>query len=406
MVNLASISLFKADFYENNRRALAKKSGLDTIVVAANGLLQRNADNTFPFRQDSNFWYLCGIEIADSILVLKNDKSFLLLPAQSPNEIVFGTPYNLKQIKQASGVDEVLVGRVADKWFKQNLGSVKEIGVLKPSPNYVPHYGMFVNPGRRRAINKIRRQNNKVNLVDIRADLASLRMVKQPEEIRAIQKAINITNEAIDNVVKRLKKYQYEYEIHADLIRDFRVLGASGEAFGSIVASGANTCHLHYQQNNSRLGDMLYLDVGAEYANYAADITRTIFVGRPSRRQKQVYDAVKRVQDFAITLVKPGPTIRENERLVESKMGEELIKLGLIKENKPAQVRKYFTHGTSHYLGLDVHDTGDYDAPMEPGMVLTVEPGIYILEEKIGVRIEDDVLVTEKGCRVLSDKLK
>jgi Xaa-Pro aminopeptidase len=170
------------------------------------------------------------------------------------------------------------------------------------------------------------------------------------------------------------------------------------------VAGGKNACTLHNVSNTAPLnsGELVVCDVGAEVSHYAADITRTVCVGKPSARQKAIYAAVLDVQAYALTLLKPGANLKKYEQQVAKRMGEELKNLGLVKRADKKSVRKYFPHATSHFLGLNVHDVGDYQVPLEPGMVLTCEPGIYIPEEGIGVRLEDDVLITKSGNKVLS----
>jgi len=173
------------------------------------------------------------------------------------------------------------------------------------------------------------------------------------------------------------------------------------------VANGINACTIHYNQNNSKLNkkDLLLIDVGAEFNHYASDLTRTFSLSSPSKRQQAVYDAVLDVQTYAISLLKPGVLLDDYENDIEHYMGEKLRELGLIKTINHENVRKYYPYYSSHFLGLNVHDSGLHDRPLEPGMILTVEPGIHIKKENIGVRIEDNVLITEDGCRVLSEKL-
>lgn len=187
----------------------------------------------------------------------------------------------------------------------------------------------------------------------------------------------------------------------------FRKSGATGHGFSPIVSAGERACVLHQNENNGEIGakDLITVDIGAEVDNYSADITRTYSQSKPSKRQKAVHAAVEAVQDYAFSLVKPGVLLKENEALIEHYMGEKLRELGLIKTIDRDSVRTYFPHSTSHFLGLDVHDTGDYSRPLESGMVITIEPGIYIPQEGIGVRIEDDVLVTSKGYKILSGRL-
>ena len=173
------------------------------------------------------------------------------------------------------------------------------------------------------------------------------------------------------------------------------------------MASDLNATTIHYTDNNEPLKNknFILIDGGAEVENYVADISRTYFIKTPTKRQKAVYTAVKEVQEYAINLLGPGVILKNYEKLVEAYMGEKLRELGLIKTISSENVRKFFPHGTTHFLGLDAHDSGDYERPLEPGMVLTVEPGIYIPKEKIGIRIEDDFLVTEDGLKNLSQKV-
>jgi Xaa-Pro aminopeptidase len=204
-----------------------------------------------------------------------------------------------------------------------------------------------------------------------------------------------------------LSKYEYEYQLEADISRGFRTRGASGHAFEPIVAGGVRACTLHNVANNSALAanELIVLDVGAEVEHYAADITRTVNPGSSSPRQLAVLDAVQDAQNYAAGLMKPGILLGDYEQRVEHYIGKKLQELGLIKAITSTAVRHYYPHASSHFMGLNVHDAGDYSQPLQPGMVLTVEPGIYITEEAIGVRIEDDVLITVDGARMLSNKL-
>ncbi len=402
-------SFFTAQFFEGNRQKLRELfSGTAPIVVTANGLLQRNADNPMKFRQDSNFWYLTGIDTPDAVLVMDKGKEYLILPDLSPVDEVMGAPHDLEALQARSGIPAILNAKDGWKQLETRLKRVKHIATLAAAPTFIGHYGFYSNPARRRLIKRIKKLNAEIELLDLREHLSLARMVKQPAELEAIQKAIDITVATLKQVKARLPKYKYEYEIEADILHGFRKRGALGQAFSPIVASGKNTGHLHYEANSDSLTGArhLYLDVGAEVENYAADITRTYFLTEPNKRERAVYDAVKDVADFVINRLKPGMTIRENEVAVEHLMGEKLRELGLIKSIDKESVRKYYTHACSHYLGLDPHDAGSYDRPLEPGVVLTVEPGIYIRAENLGVRIEDDILITEKGCKVLSGKLQ
>jgi Xaa-Pro aminopeptidase len=280
------------------------------------------------------------------------------------------------------------------------------VATLAAAPPYIKELGMYTNPARAELIKQLKEANETIELLDLRPQLALMRVIKQPTELAALQEAIDITIKGLKYVQKH--QYAHEYEIEAALTNNFRKAGAQGHGFTPIVSAGAHACVLHQEENNGSVGarDLLTLDVGAEVDHYTADITRTYSQSKnPTKRQKAVHAAVLAVQDYAFTLIKPGAFIKENEQLVEHYMGEKLRELGLIKTIDKESVRTYFPHATSHFLGLDAHDTGDYSRPLEPGMVLTVEPGIYIPKEGIGVRIEDDVLVTPKGNKILSARL-
>jgi Xaa-Pro aminopeptidase len=229
-------------------------------------------------------------------------------------------------------------------------------------------------------------------------------MIKQPPELVALQQAIDITSKSLNDALAAGKEYEFEYQLEASIAHGFRYRGAHGHSFEPIVAGGKNACTLHNVKNRSPLHQqtLVVCDVGAEVSHYAADITRTISVGKPTTRQKAVYAAVLSVQEYALGLLKPGVSLKKYEQQVVKRMGEELKRLGLIKRADSKNIRQYFPHATSHFLGLNVHDVGDYQLPLEAGIVLTCEPGIYIPEEGIGVRLEDDVLITSEGNRVLS----
>ena len=236
-----------------------------------------------------------------------------------------------------------------------------------------------------------------------------MRMIKQPPELRAIQAAIDITADSLQDAFKsaKLEKYAFEYELEAEIGYGFRRRGAAGHAFEPIVAGGKKACTLHNVSNDAKLtrGELIVADVGAEVEHYAADITRTVAISSPTARQQAVYDAVLDAQRFAFGLLKPGMDFGDYREQTDRFIGEKLRELGLIKRVTDANTRRYYPHSISHFLGLNVHDSGDYRQPLTAGAVLTVEPGIYIPEEGIGVRIEDDVLITASGIKILSDKL-
>lgn len=402
--------MFSNDFFAGNRQRLRELfTGTAPIVLTANGLLQRGGDSTYGFSQDANFWYLTGIDEPDIVLVIDRDKEYLIVPARSANRQAFDGAPDYQALARRSGIREIYDDQAGWEQLTSRLKKVKHVATLTPPPAYVEHYGMYTNPSRAVLLNRLKTAKEGLELLDLSWHLVRLRMVKQPEELAALQKAIDITAASIREVVKPAarRRYTHEYQIEAELSRGFRRRGAAGHAFEPIVAAGKRACTLHNVSNNGALSadELVVIDVGAEVDHYAADITRTVSLGQPSRRQQAVYGAVLEVQRFAFDLLKPGLWLKDYEGQVRQFMGEKLRELGLIKTISPDNIKKFYPHATSHFLGLNVHDIGDYDRPLEPGMVLTVEPGIYIPKEALGVRIEDDVVVTPRGIKILSDKL-
>lgn len=401
---------FSSSFFAGNREKLRQLfRGTAPIVVTANGLLQRGGDSAFPFAQDASFWYLTGIDEPDIVLVMDKSKEYLIVPPREASRVAFDGAVDDLALVRRSGITTLLDDREGWRQLYARLKRVKHVATLAALPAYIEQHGLYTNPARGALIQRMKESNEELEILDISQHVSRLRVIKQPEELAAIQAAIDITIATLKDVTKpaKLHKYSWEYELEADITRGFRTRGAAGHAFEPIVASGARACTLHNVANNGELAadELVILDVGAEVDHYAADITRTVSLSSPSKRQQAVYDAVLDVRAFALSLLKPGADISGNEQQIEHFMGEKLRELGLIKSIEHDEVRRFYPHATSHFVGLNVHDVGDYSRPLEPGMVLTVEPGIYIPEEAIGVRIEDDVLITETGFRCLSEHL-
>ena len=404
-------SFFSSEFFAGNRTALlAQLADFDMIAVPAAGKLQRSQDTGYPFRQDSYFWYLTGVEECDAVLyITKNGESAIVLPLRNAYQNIFDGELSTAQIQKRSGVDNVYEYEEGWNIFEKNVKKSKKIHTTFAPPAYIERDGLYSNPSRRTLKNAIETINPGAKLIDIRPNLMNMRQVKQAPELLALQSAIDITVDSFLDISKRWHDFVYEYEVDAAMHYNFRKRGATGHAYAPIAGSGDKSCVLHYEKNKAKLkpGNIVLIDMGAEVENYAADITRCYSFGQQamSGRQIQVHRAVEDVQDFALQQIKPGMTIRAYEEATESYMGEKLKELGLIKRGNKVTIRDYYPHATSHFLGLDVHDVGDYDKPLVPGMVLTCEPGIYIRRESLGIRIEDDVLVTENGCEVLSRRL-
>ncbi|HVI60934.1 MAG TPA: Xaa-Pro aminopeptidase [Candidatus Saccharimonadales bacterium] len=403
-------SFFTSEFFAANRARLRELfTGTAPIVMTANGLLQRGADSPFSFAQDANFWYLTGIDEPDVVLVMDRDKEYLIVPGRDENRQAFDGAVDSQSLSRRSGIQEIYDDREGWEQLEGRLKKVKHVATLTPPPAYVEYYALYTNPARAALVARLKAGREDLALLDLTPHLIRMRMVKQPAELAAIQKAIDITAASLRQATRpaQLAKYAYEHELEAAVAHGFRRRGARGHAFEPIVAGGQRACTLHNVANDGALaaGELVILDVGAEVEHYAADLTRTVSLGRASRRQESVHAAVLEAQRFAFGLLKPGVLLKDYQQEIEHFLGEKLRELGLIKTISHDSVRRYCPHAVSHFLGLNVHDIGDYDRPLEPGVVLTVEPGIYIAEEGLGVRIEDDVLITERGCKILSDKL-
>ena len=403
-------SKFTSEFFAGNRQRLRELfTGTAPIVVTANGLLQRGGDSTYGFAQDASFWYLTGIDEPDIVLVMDRGKEYLIVPGRSASRQAFDGAPEPETLARRSGIQAIYDDKTGWEQLSGRLKKVKHAATLATPPAYVEHYGMYTNPARAALVSRLKAAKSGLELLDLSPHLVRSRMVKQPDELAAIQSVVDITIAAVKEVMKpaKLRNYAHEYQIEAELTRGFRLRGAAGQAFGSIVAGGPRACTLHNVSNSGTLAadELVLLDVGAEVDHYAADISRTFSLGPPSRRQQAVHAAVLDVQGFAFGLLRPGVLLKDYEQQVEHYMGEKLRELGLIKTISHDNIRAFYPHATSHFLGLNVHDVGDYDRPLESGMVLTVEPGIYIPREGLGVRIEDDILVTNKGIKILSAKL-
>jgi len=403
-------SKFTSEFFAGNRARLKDLfTGTAPIVLTANGLLQRGGDVTYPFSQDASFWYLTGLNEPDITLVMDRDKEYIIMPVRSAMSEVFDGKVTEDALSRRSGVDTILANKEGWERLNGRLKKVKHVATLAVSPAYVEHYGLYTNPARGVLVDRLKETNPDLKLLDLGPHLTRMRMIKQAPELVAIKAAIDITIAAFKEAARpaRLSKYAYEYELEAAITGGFRKRGATGHAFAPVVAGGERAVTIHHLANDAALSadELIVVDIGAEVEHYAADITRTIGLKTVSRRQRAVHEAVQDIQQQAFGLLKPGILMKDYEQQIVQLMGEKLRELGLMKSITPKAVRYYYPHATSHFLGLNVHDVGDYDHPLEPGIVMTVEPGIYIPEEGIGVRIEDDVLITGSGIKILSNKL-
>lgn len=400
-------------FIKNRKCLLKEIKNNSVVVVNANDVMPTNADGTMRFRQNSDLFYLTGVDQEESMLVLCPD-----FPDEKFREVLFlretneqialweGHKLTKEEAREATGIKTVLWTADFNKIFHTMMvmGNVENVYL-----NTNDHYRADVSvDSRDQKFIRWCQQKYPLHYYERLAPIMHrLRSVKSKGEIDLMQKACDITEQAFRRVLKFVKPGVKEYEIEAEYAHEFLRNESRGFAYEPIIASGANSCVLHYIVNDQvcKDGDVLLLDVGAEYANYNADLTRTIPVnGTFTKRQREVYDSVLRIQRAAMKMLKPGLVYFDYHKEIQKITESELIKLKLIdkpdiKNQNPDKplFMKYFPHGTSHMLGLDVHDVGNMYQKMVPGMVWTVEPGIYIREENLGVRIENNVVITSTG---------
>ncbi|MEN8225517.1 MAG: aminopeptidase P family protein, partial [Bacteroidota bacterium] len=400
------------DFFAENRKRFTEKMAAGSIAVFhSNDEFPRNGDQTFPFRQQSDLFYLSGADQEETILLLapehpNMDFREMLFVKETNEQIAIweGQKLTKEDATRVSGIKSVYWANEFEFLLKDLMVWAKRVYL---NSNEYPKYFNPVPYKDLRFANELSEQFP-THVYERSAPLMTeLRKIKSDTEINLIKKAGEITGKAFQRVLKKVNAGIREYQVQGEIEYVFTQNGASGNAYRPIIASGANACVLHYIDNDNSCneGDLLLMDFGAEYANYAADITRTIPVnGKFTARQKECYEAVLRVHDKAIQLLVPGTSIDAFNKEVNKMMEEEMIGLGLfskadVEKQDPAKplYMKYFMHGTSHPIGLDVHDVGSKYDPIEAGMVLTCEPGLYIREENCGIRIEDNILVTKDG---------
>ena len=398
-------------FVKNRSNFMAQMKANSLAVFNSNDIYPISADSTMPFQQHRDIYYLSGVDQEESILVMfpdcpnKKHREILFLKETNDHIAIWeGEKLTKKRAFEVSGIKTVYWLQDLNKVMAELMAQSDTVHI-----NTNEHYRASIETETREdrftkwLLNKYPAHKvEKSNPI-----LQRLRSIKDPIELDLLQKACNITEKGMRRVLKFVKPGVAEYEIEAEFIHEFLKNRSKGFAYTPIIASGNNANVLHYIENNQVCndGDLILLDVGAEYANYSSDMTRTIPVnGRYSKRQKEVYNAVNRVKINATNMLIPGTIWADYHVEVGKLMTSELLGLGLIDKadvqnedpNWPAY-KKYFMHGTSHHMGLDTHDYGLLWEPMETNMVFTVEPGIYIPEEGFGIRLEDDVVIQEKG---------
>jgi len=397
--------MIDAQYFTDNRQRLLERVGDAPIILSAHSEMQRVKDMAFKFEQESSFLWLTGIDASEWKLVIANGVSYLVKPDMDDVHAIFNGALSADDAKRISGVDEVLAMSEYNQLIARLTKEHSRVYTLGDDPS-AQWYSFSLNPATIDLRKKLTKTFNEV--IDCRSDIAALRAIKQPAELEALRSAINVSIVAFQALTKQLSHFQYEYELEAVLNSEFRITGAGGHAYEPIVAAGKNACTLHYDKNNDPLvqNGLVLIDAGARVNRFAADVTRTLAVGTPSNRQRTVHSAVETAHNKIISLIKPGVLLQNYQELVDEIMKDALQEVGLLKNREDQKAyRKYFPHAISHGLGIDVHESLGGYKEFKPGMVLTVEPGIYIPEEGIGVRIEDDILVTETGNENLSKEL-
>ena len=398
--------MIPAKNYIQRRTNLAKLAQKPLIVISGSELVQKSSDATYEFAQDGHFYYLTGINEPGWVLVMdvKRGEEFLISTDESSyHSDVWEAKTTHDEITKISGISDIRTRRDGWAFLRKEVENYQSIGSIVPHMRYSRPFGMYLNPAKTMLVERLKRLHKDANLIDISASIRTLRSVKEPEEIADIKKAAAITKQGFDHVTSKLGDYTNEAEIQTDLTYIFMSNG-SKHGYEPIVASGAAATTLHYTRNNQQIqsGQFLLMDIGAEFEQYSADITRTYAVGDVSQRHKDVYAAVQEAHNESMNFLKAGVTMRDHERHMEQFIGKKLNELGMIDNMLRNSIRAFFPHSMSHHLGIDVHDSCDYEAPLQEGAVITVEPGIYSKEEGIGVRIEDDVLIKKDSVEILT----
>ena len=398
-------------FIKNRGLFNTKITGNDIAIFNANDIMPTNADGTMPFRQNNDLFWLSGVDQEESVLIIspnhpdKNMREVLFLKETNEHIAIWeGAKLTKEGALKTSGIKTVFWLNELDDKLAELISKAAAIYLNK---NIHSRAASKVQTRDDRFRNMIGEKFSNKEIKEVAPIMHELRSIKSEVEIGLIQNACNITEKGFRRILPMIKPGVMEYEIEAELIHEFLSNRSNGFAFQPIIGSGIDSCVLHYIENNKECkdGDMVLMDFGAEYANYASDFTRTVPVnGRFSQRQKAVYNSVLHVMKEAIKMLTTGTMFKEYNKEVGRIMELELIKLGLLdkhdvqkQDGEKPLYKKYFMHGTSHYLGLDVHDVGNLEWAMKEGMVFTCEPGIYIQEEGLGIRLENDILVRANG---------
>jgi Xaa-Pro aminopeptidase len=389
----------------NNLCGMLKPNSI--VILHSNDIYPTNADGSLPFKQNSDLFYLTGVDQEETVLILMphavdpKEREILFLKETSEHIAIWeGEKLTKAQAREATGVQRVEWSHTFESFLHRLVPQAEHVYL---ATNEHLRASVVVETRNARFIKECQSRYPLHRYERLAPLLHRLRILKSPEEILIIQQACNITEAGFRRTLGYIQPGVGEWEIEAELLHEFVRRGSRGFAYAPIIGSGKNACVLHYVANDKicRDGDIILMDVAAEYAGWASDLTRSVPVnGRFTKRQRLVYNALLRIFRFANEILRPGNTPMDYQKQVIEQMERELVQLGLInakeaREQGPdkALVKKYFMHGTSHHLGLDVHDVCPPHEPFAEGMVFTIEPGIYIREEGLGIRLENDVLL-------------
>lgn len=400
----------KAVYIENRNRFMNKIENNSVVILFAGNAPKKTGDELYRFTPNRNFYYLTGIDEEEHIVVLSkfkdivNEKLFLK-EIDLSEEMWNGKTLRDNEGIDISGIEDTVYMKEFASYINRLINGAEEINL------YLDLDRESINEDDSKANEFARNMKNKypqIVIKNLSSKITPLRMIKSKEEIAEMRKAIEITIDGVEALMKNSKVGMKEYELEAYFDFICKTKGSKDFAFNTIAAAGKNATTLHYVENNSELknNDLILFDLGAQWNYYNADITRTFPInGKFTPRQKEVYESVLRVNKAVISKLKPGVDYKELNSWATELIAEECIKLGIIKEKD--EVRKYYWHSIGHNLGLDTHDVEPQGRNFifEEGMVFTVEPGIYIEEEEIGIRIEDDILITKDGCEVLTKNM-
>ena len=398
-------------FIQNRKRFVSKMQKNSIAIFVSNDEFPSNGDALHDFKQNTELYWLSGIEQEGSMVILFPDNPdpkfrevLVLVRPQELKEIWDGKRLRANEATTISGMKTIVWVDVLDGMLQQWVHLADAIYL---DSNENDRKNNLLRTSEYRFIDEMKARYPLHNFCRAASIMKELRAVKTKEEVQVIQQAIDITEVAFRRLLQFIQPGVKEYEIEAEIYHSFLSQRATGVAYHSIIASGDNARTLHYTSNNNvcKDGELILMDFGAEYGGYCADLTRTVPVnGKFTKRQKEVYNACLHLHDYAKSILKPGISILHYTDKVGEEATKQFLKIGLISKsdvkNEDADnraYRKYLYHGISHHLGLDVHDLGTRTAPISAGMVFTVEPGIYIKEEKMGVRIENNIWITKTG---------